>query len=148
MPNEKLSLLKLNLSNMKKQILAIDDSKAIRFLLQTIFGKKYQVITASDGCSAMYWLTKKDLPDLIIADPQLPDMEDWELIEHLTSSGMYGNIPVIVLSGLDKKTTLQKSKDLGVQQSFMKPFNPVDLIEAVDSLTMPGAKSKKPQLTV
>jgi DNA-binding response OmpR family regulator len=55
---------------MKKQILAIDDSKAIRFLLQTILSKDYQVITMPDGCSAMYWLSKKNLPDLIIADPQ------------------------------------------------------------------------------
>lgn len=133
---------------MKRKILAIDDSKAIRFLLQTVFGKKYQVITASDGCSAMYWLTKKDLPDLIIADPQLPDMENWELIEHLTSSGLYGNIPVIVLSSLDKKETQQKSKELGVQQSFMKPFNPVDLIQAVDGYTMPGTKARKGQLTL
>ena len=36
---------------MKKKILAIDDSKAIRFLLQTVFSKNYQIITASDGCS-------------------------------------------------------------------------------------------------
>ena len=86
---------------MKKQILAIDDSKAIRFLLQTILSKDYQVITMPDGCSAMYWLSKKNLPDLIIADPQLPDMENWELVEQLSSSGIYGNIPLLVLSGLD-----------------------------------------------
>ena len=82
---------------MKRQILAIDDSKAIRFLLQTIFNKKYQVVAATEGYAAMHWLSKKNLPDIIIADPQLPDMQNWELIEYLTSSGVYGSIPVIVL---------------------------------------------------
>jgi CheY-like chemotaxis protein len=93
---------------MKKQILAIDDSKAIRFLLQTVLGKEYQVVTVPDGYSAMYYLSHRTAPDLIIVDPQLPDMENWELVQQLSSSGMYGDIPVLVLSGLDKKETEAK----------------------------------------
>lgn len=125
---------------MKKKILAIDDSKAIRFLLQTVFSKNYQVITASDGCSAVSWLTKRNLPDLIIADPNLPDMKDWELIEYLAASGMYGNIPVMVLSAFDKKETQLRCKEYGVQQYFLKPFNPVDLVRTVDNFTSIGRK--------
>jgi two-component system, chemotaxis family, chemotaxis protein CheY len=119
---------------MKKQILAIDDSKAIRFLLQTILGKEYQVITMPDACSAMYWLSKKNLPDLIIADPQLPDMENWELIQQLSSSGIYGDIPILVLSGLDKEETQLKSIEYGVAKYFLKPFNPVDLLSSINNL--------------
>jgi len=125
---------------MKQQILAIDDSKAIRFLLQTVLGKSYNVVTAPDGCSAMYWLTKRNLPALIIADPQLSDMNNWELIEYLTSSGLYGNIPMLVLSSLDKKETQQKCKETGVKQFFLKPFNPVDLVRSVDNLISHGMK--------
>jgi len=132
----------------KRQLLAIDDSKAIRFLIQTIFGKKFQVITASDGCSAMYWLTKQDLPDLIIADPKLPDMKNWELIEHLRSSGLYKNIPVVVLSNLPKNETNNRARELGVIQTFVKPFNPVDLIKAVENITTPGAQVKDSPLTL
>ena len=109
---------------MKKQILAIDDSKAIRFLLQTVLGKEYQVVTVPDGYSAMYYLSHRSLPDLIIADPQLPDMEDWELIQQLSSSGMYGDIPVLVLSGLDKQETEMKCMEFGVVDYFFKAFQP------------------------
>ena len=119
---------------MKKQILAIDDSKAIRFLLQTVLGKEYNVITVPDGYSAMYYLSHRQMPDLIIADPQLPDMENWELIQQLSSSGMYGDIPLIVLSGLDKKETELKCMEYGVVKYFVKPFNPVDLMIAVSDL--------------
>ena len=133
---------------MKRQLLAIDDSKAIRFLIQTIFGKKYQVITAQDGCSAMYWLTKKNLPDLIIADPQLPDMKNWELIEHLRSSGLYKDIPIIVLSNLPKSETNAKAKELGIIQTFVKPFNPVELIKTVDNITTYGTQVKESTLTL
>jgi CheY-like chemotaxis protein len=119
---------------MKRQILAIDDSKAIRFLLQTIFGKKYQVVAASEGYAAMHWLSKKNLPDIIIADPRLPDMENWELIEYLTSSGLYGSIPVIVLSDLDARETQRSCHQMGIDTYFQKPFNPLDLVKAVDNM--------------
>jgi CheY-like chemotaxis protein len=119
---------------MKKQILAVDDSKAIRFLLQTVLGKSYHVITVPDGCSAMHWLSKRNFPHLIIADPQLPDLENWELIQQLASSGIYKNIPVMVLSGLAVKETEEKCAAFGVQNFFMKPFNPVDLVNAVQQL--------------
>ena len=59
---------------MKKHILVIDDSKAIRFLLQTVLGKDYRVITVPELYSAIYYLSHRENPDLIIADPQLPDM--------------------------------------------------------------------------
>src|ERR1700710_2748258 len=116
---------------MKKQILAIDDSKAIRFLLQTVLGREYQVVTVPDGYSAMYYLSHRNQPDLIIVDPQLPDMENWELIQQLSSSGMYGDIPVLVLSGLDKHETETKCLEYGVAKYFLKPFNPVDLLAAI-----------------
>lgn len=119
---------------MKKQILAIDDSKAIRFLLQTVLGKDYTVVTAPDGCSAMYYLSKRNLPDLIITDAQLPDMQDWELIEQLTTSGIYRDIPVMVISSLDKAQVEARCQEFGVAQYFTKPFNPVDLIKAVEQV--------------
>jgi two-component system, chemotaxis family, chemotaxis protein CheY len=119
---------------MKSKILAIDESKAIRFLLQTVLGQKYQVITASDGCSALYWLSKRNLPDVIIVDPQLPDMKNWELLEHLKSSGLYGHIPVIVLSSLDVKETADKCQELGVQYYYQQPFNPIDLEKSIEAL--------------
>ncbi len=120
---------------MKKQILAIDDSKAIRFLLQTVLGKDYQVITAPDGCSAMYWLSKKNLPDLIIIDAQLPDMDNWELVEQLSISGLYRDIPMIVLSSLNKNETKAKCMQYGVAEHFTKPFNPIDLQDAVNKIS-------------
>jgi CheY-like chemotaxis protein len=127
---------------LKKQILAIDDSKAIRFLLQTVLGKDYQVITVADGCSAMYWLSKRHFPHLIIADPQLPDMENWELIQQLASSGIYKSIPVLVLSGLDPQETMTKCLEYGVQQYFLKPFNPIDLVSTVHNLVEKNAIDK------
>lgn len=119
---------------MKKQILVINDSKAMRFLLQTVLENEAQVFTVRDGYSAMYWLSKRDFPHLIIADPQLPDMENWELIQQLSSSGIYNSIPVVALSGLEKAETELKCMEYGVHKFFLKPFNPVELVTAINDL--------------
>jgi len=121
---------------MKKKILAIDDSKAIRFLLQTVLGKQHQVVTAPDGCTAMYWLSKRNIPDLIICDPQLPDMKDWELLEELSGSILYRHIPVVVISSLDQLQTELKCEELGIAEYFMKPFNPVGLLDSINRMTV------------
>ncbi len=120
---------------MKKRILAIDDSKAIRFLLQTVLGKDYQMITAPDGCSAMYWLSKRNIPDLIICDPQLPDMKDWELIRELRSSILYRSIPILVISALDEELTRLKCDQYSLAGYFMKPFNPLLLLDEIEKVT-------------
>jgi DNA-binding response OmpR family regulator len=119
---------------MKRCILAIDDSKAIRFLLHTVLGKDYQVVTAPDACSAMFWLAKKNLPDLIIVDPQLPDVQDWELIEEFSSSAIYRDVPMVVLSSLDKEITAAKCLKYGISDFYTKPFNPLELNETVQKI--------------
>jgi response regulator RpfG family c-di-GMP phosphodiesterase len=121
------------IQRMKRTILAIDGSKAIRFLFQTVLGNKYNVVTASDGSSAMYWLSKKDLPHAIIIDPQLSDMDNWEMVEYLTHSGLYGDIPLLVLSALDKEEVEQRCSEMNIENYFLKPFNPVDLMKSLEA---------------
>jgi CheY-like chemotaxis protein len=70
-------------------------------------------------------------------------MKDWELIEYLAASGMYGSIPVMVLSALDRKETQLKCKEFGVRQFFIKPFNPIELVKTVDNFTSIGRKLKE-----
>lgn len=119
---------------MKRIILAVDDSKAMRYLLQTVLGKKYEVVTAPDASSAMYWLSQKNFPNVIIANAQLRDTADWEFIAYLKSSFLYNDIPTILLSSLDKDEVEQKCSLYNVEQFFLKPFNPVMLLEMVDEL--------------
>jgi response regulator RpfG family c-di-GMP phosphodiesterase len=126
---------------MKHTILVINDSKAIRFLLQTILSKKYNVISFPDACTTMQWLLRKNTPHLIIADPQLPDCENWELISNLHNSGLYGNIPVIILSNLAEEEIIVKSTEYtNVVKSFSQPFNPLELLKSIENMALETAK--------
>ena len=131
---------------MKQTILVINDSKAIRFLLQTILSKKYNVISFPDACSTMQWLLRKNIPHLIVADPQLPDCEHWELVSNLHNSGLYGNIPVIVLSNLpEEELIIRCTEYTNVVKFFTQPFNPLELLDVVENLVL--AKSSDAMLS-
>ena len=119
---------------MRKEILVIDDSKAMRFMLHTILKKHYKVISVPDGLSAMYYLRNAQQPDLIIMDPELPDFNDWELVKYLTGNHLFSGIPLMVISGEDEESTRAKAVNCGVADFFLKPFNPLRLFEAVDNI--------------
>lgn len=119
---------------MKKKVLVTDNSRAIRFLIQTVFEKHFEVITAQDTASAMYWLTNKSNPDLLIIDPQLPDGENWEMLEQIRSGTLYRKLPIVVITSLPKGEVIQKCAELGVARFFYKPFDPLLLLETAESL--------------
>lgn len=117
---------------MKKEILVVFASKALRYLLQTMLEKHFKVIAAEDGSSALFHLTNKKQPELIITDTDLPDLESWELVEQLASSGLYQDIPMIVISSEEKNELSRKASQHGIMEYFQKPFNPVDLLACVN----------------
>ena len=119
---------------MKPLILAVDDSKAMRYLFQTVLGKKYQVVTAPDASSAMYWLSQKNFPTVILANAQLRDTTDWEFVAYLKNSFLYKDIPAIVFSSFEQGEVEQKCAQYNIEEYFLKPFNPVSLVETVDKL--------------
>ena len=121
---------------MKKEILIVEGSKALRFLLHTIFKKHYKVVSGPDGLSAMYYLRQGNKPDLIVLDPELADMPEWELVKHLSLSPLYNQIPLVAISSLDENQLRVLAMKHGVAEYFTKPFNPLKLVESVDVLLM------------
>jgi len=60
---------------MKKKILVIDDELSIRMLLENFLSKTYDVIAKSDGMEGLKWLELGNMPDLIVADIQMPNLD-------------------------------------------------------------------------
>lgn len=120
---------------MKKKILIIDDSLPLRFLLEALFSHQHIVISAQDGLAAMSWLSQGNVPDLIITDLHMPNINGWELLDHLAASYFYKDIPVVVLSG-SMETTAESlfSRNGNVQAVVPKPFDPAKLQEQVEQI--------------
>jgi len=121
-------------STSKNALLLVDDDEVMIFLLKKIFEKKYNVFTANDGAEAMHHLSQGVVPDLIISDILMENINGYELIKHLTTSVMHKDIPVIILSVTSKA---EISQHLSPNLSYIiinKPFDPIHLKKIVDSI--------------
>ncbi len=119
---------------MKKKILVIDDELSIRMLLENFLSKTYEVVTKSDGMEGIKWLEQGNMPDLIVADIQMPNLDGHELIRNLKASGFFKDIPLIMLSGIESSQEKVKFLKLGANDYMVKPFNPEELSVRIELL--------------
>lgn len=119
---------------MKKKILVIDDELSIRMLLDNYLGKTYEVVTKNDGLDGMKYLEDGDIPDLIVADIQMPNLDGYEMLRQVRASGYFGNIPMIMLSGIESSQERVKCLRLGADDYIVKPFNPEELLLRINNL--------------
>ena len=112
----------------KNQILIVDDDKAMCQLLKKLFEKEYEIVTKADGMSAMYWLVEGNIPDLIITDLDMPNLNGEEFIKNLRKSGYFKDVPFIIITSFNSKEGKLRIMKLGVHDYFIKPFNPKDLL--------------------
>ena len=111
---------------MKPTALIIDDQVTIRTLLEFVLAD-YNVVSKENGKRALEWLYDNDLPDIIIVDLQMPEIDGHELVSILKTSGFYHNIPVVMLAGTEKSEERIKCYELGIDDFIVKPFNPAEL---------------------
>lgn len=130
------------MSTMKANILIVEDHEAVRLLLGMTLRRQYNVITKRDGVDAMSWLVSGNIPDLIILDLQMPRLNGLDFLRQLKTSGVFSNIPVLMVSANDDDLQNAQAFDLGASDFIKKPFNPIHLNEKVSSIL-----AKRKQLT-
>jgi len=119
---------------MKKNILVIDDELSIRMLLENYLSKKYKVVTKVDGQEGIKYLEEGNMPDLIVVDIQMPNLDGYEFLKQLKASGFFKNIPIIMLSGIESSQERVKFLKMGADDYIVKPFNPEELSIRIDNL--------------
>jgi len=115
---------------MKKKILVVDDERSICLLLESFLSKDYDVVTFQDGLEALIWL-EENLPDLIISDIQMPNVDGYEFLIKVRERGFTKHTPFIMLSAKSESKERIKCYKLAAQDYLTKPFNPEELEELV-----------------
>lgn len=118
----------------KKSILIVDDDANLRMLLEYVLRKEYEVTTRDDGLSAMAWLAAGNIPDLIIADVDMPKLNGYDLLRQVGASGYFRNVPVVMLSGYDDESMREKCLNQGALDYLLKPFKPESMMAQLHHL--------------
>ena len=115
-----------------KQVIYIEDEQEMIDLVSLILSRKGYVVTGAIGGRDGLDLVRQKLPDLVLLDLMMPDMDGWEVFQQMKADETLRQIPVIVITAkaqsIDKVLGLHIAK---VDDYISKPFSPQDLLESV-----------------
>jgi signal transduction histidine kinase/DNA-binding response OmpR family regulator/ligand-binding sensor domain-containing protein len=126
----------------KKRILVIDDNRDLLWMIKEILSDEYTVITASGGEKGVQ-LLKQSMPDLIITDIMMPNLDGISLTKQLKQNRHTMHIPLVILSA--KNTTDEKIEGIesGADAYVTKPFDAHYLKTVIKRLIETGKKMQE-----
>jgi two-component system cell cycle response regulator len=114
---------------MSHKILTIDDSKAVRMIIQRAFASQDCVFCqAGDGVAGLA-MAEAENPDLIILDVTMPVMDGITMLGKLRANPAVKGIPVIMLTAESSKDNIANVTQLGINDYLVKPFKDEHLLE-------------------
>lgn len=116
-----------------KILLVDDDPKSLRFYEAILGDKNYDLFKAVSGREALD-ITATRLPDLILLDIILPDIDGLEVTRRIRKETATKNIPIILVTSLDDSETKASGIESGAEELLSKPVRPVELAARVNSM--------------
>ena len=121
------------MSEQRKKIVCIEDEPEMIDLVRLILGRRgFELIGAVGGREGLETV-RQVKPDLVLLDLMMPDMDGWEIYQHMKADEELRHIPVIIVTAkaqsIDKVLGLHIAK---VDDYITKPFGPQELIDSVN----------------
>ncbi len=133
----------LTVDNIKGQVLVIDDDETVRELMRNHLQRLgYEVLLASSGAIGLN-MANQHLPDAIILDVMMPDMDGWAVLSALKADSELNHIPVIMASMVDNK---RLGYALGANDYMVKPVNRQKLQDILGRYANQQAQDEQPQV--
>jgi CRP/FNR family transcriptional regulator, cyclic AMP receptor protein len=116
---------------MNKRILVIEDNKEVRENIAEILTlSDYTVVTADNGITGVE-AALKEPPDLIICDIMMPQLDGYGVLHLLGKHKETRDIPFIFLTAKSERTDFRKGMEMGADDYLTKPFDGIELLNAI-----------------
>lgn len=124
-------------------ILVVEDDRQILEILTILLKEQgYHVVRAREGKTALS-LVRSARPDLIVSDVWMPGMDGFSLCEHVRADPAFTHVPFIFLTARDEKADMRRGMGLGADDYLTKPFEPEDLLSAIEVRLARVAKAQE-----
>ncbi|QEC79550.1 response regulator [Mucilaginibacter ginsenosidivorax] len=118
---------------MSKKVLIIEDNNDIREnVVEILELANYQVFDANNGKKGVE-LAIKELPDIILCDIMMPELDGYGVLYMLNKNTDTAAIPFIFLTAKAERVDLRKGMELGADDYLTKPFDDMELLNAIES---------------
>ncbi|MBR1594203.1 MAG: response regulator [Alloprevotella sp.] len=115
------------------KILIVEDNDEVANYIGTHLADHYDLQFAHNGAQALEMVSDV-LPDLIITDVMMPEMDGYELCRRLRSAEATNHIPIIIVTARSEEAERLKGFEAGADAYLLKPFNPDELRLRVEKL--------------
>ena len=121
------------------KVLAIDDSRTIRSLVQKVMEDAgFLCALADDGVQGVQRF-QQDPPDVVITDINMPNMDGYGVISAIRGGAVNRNVPILVLTTESAPHLKAKARDAGATGWIVKPFDDAAIVSVVRRVT--GARA-------
>ncbi|MEM9326191.1 MAG: response regulator [Bacteroidota bacterium] len=123
------------------KVLIVDDEPNILMSLEFLMRKEgYEVFIARDGREALN-IISEETPTVVILDIMMPNVDGYEVCEHIRATERLKDAKVIFLTAKSKEEDIQKGMEAGADLYMTKPFSTRTLMKKVKSLTVVNDKT-------
>ncbi len=131
-------------------LLVVEDNEDLQQYLGILLQKDYRLKIVGNGKAALDFLQicePKDRPALILSDVMMPEMDGFQLLQHLKTSPDYRQIPVVMLTARAGNDDRLRALRIGVDDYLTKPFLEEELLVRIDNLLRNAAVRQENQLS-
>ena len=107
----------------------VDDNKAMSLLLSNILSKHFQVLAFSNALQAFAHIKNTEIPDILITDYRMPEVDGFEFIKNIRNNGLLPGIPIFMITGAAPSQIPEDLHLYDVKAVIQKPFEPEILVE-------------------
>jgi putative two-component system response regulator len=125
------------------KILLVDDSEIHLIIAENILKMKYNVTTAKSGKEALALLAKGFVPNLILLDVLMPDMDGWEVYNKIKGISLLRSVPVAFLTSLDGEKEKLYASRIGAADLITKPYSSEGLLGRIENILAKHAEKSK-----
>lgn len=115
-------------------ILLVEDNLDFQKFMSLLLADSYQLEICNDGREAITYLVRHALPDLIICDLMMPNVDGFRLVEQIRQEQRWSNIPILIVTARAVASDLSRIKELGVDDYIIKPFVEEELLTIIPTL--------------
>jgi len=118
----------------KKKILVVDDSEVQLSIVEGFLNKKYETIIARSGVEALALISKGHIPDMILLDILMPEMDGWETFNKIRGISLLRDVPIAFFTSLEGENEKLYAYTIGAADMITKPCEEEELINRIQGI--------------